>query len=53
VLLLAKVLQAVGVADVGIALWFGIAQDDMWQELYFALAGVVFFGVGRLLERRA
>ncbi len=49
----AKTLQAVGFADVGIALYYGIAQDDMWNELYFALAGVAFFMVGRLLERRA
>jgi hypothetical protein len=51
--LLATVLQAIGMADVGIALYFGIVNDDMWQELYFALAGVVFFSVGRLLQRRA
>ena len=50
---LAKVLQAVGFADVGIGLYFGIAQDDMWKELYFALAGVGLFLVGRVIERRA
>jgi hypothetical protein len=50
---LAKVLQAVGIADVGIGIWFGVVHDDLWKELYWALAGVGFFVVGRLLERRA
>ena len=51
--LLAKVLQAVGFADVGYALYIGIARGDMWQELYLALTGVGFFYAGRLLERWA
>lgn len=50
---LAKVLQAVGFADVGIGLWFGIVHDDMWKELYWTLAGLGLFMVGRLIERRA
>ena len=49
----AKVLQAVGFADVGLGLYLGIVRDDMWKELYFTLTGVGFFLVGRLLERRA
>ena len=50
--LLAKVLQAVGFAHVGIGLYLGVAQDDMWKELYLSLSGLVFFALGRLLERR-
>jgi len=52
VFLLAKLLQAVGFAHVGIGLWLGIAHDDMWKELWLALSGLAFFTVGRLLERR-
>jgi hypothetical protein len=53
VFFLAKALQAVGFANVGLGLWLGVAHDDMWNELYLALSGVAFFGIGRLLERRA
>jgi hypothetical protein len=49
----AKVLQAIGIADVGLGIWFGVVHDDLWKELYLALAGIGFFIVGRLLERRA
>jgi len=49
----AKNLQAVGFAHVGLGLYLGIGQDDMWKELYLALTGLGYFAVGRLLERRA
>ena len=51
--LLAKVLQAIGFAHVGLGLYLGLTQDDMWKELYLALSGLAFFWVGRLLEPRA
>ena len=51
--LFAKLLQAVGFAHVGIGLYLGVAQDDMWKELYLALSGLAFFTVGRFLERRS
>jgi hypothetical protein len=47
---LAKVLQAIGFVYVGYALYLGIAEDDMWQELYMSLGGVGVFLVGRMLE---
>jgi hypothetical protein len=53
VFLFAKVLQAIGFAHVGIGLYLGVTQDDMWKELYLALSGLAFFAVGRLLEPRA
>jgi hypothetical protein len=53
VFLLAKVLQAIGFAHVGIGLYLGLTQDDMWKELYLSLSGLAFFWVGRLLEPRA
>ena len=49
----AKVLQAVGFVDVGFGLYWGIAHDDMWKELYMAATGLGLFAVGRLLERWA
>jgi hypothetical protein len=51
--LLAKVLQAVGFAHVGLGLFLGIARDDLWKELYLTLTGLGFFVVGRWLERKA
>ena len=50
--LFAKIQQAVGFAHVGIGLFLGIAQNDLWQELYLTITGLVFFGVGRLIEPR-
>jgi predicted cobalt transporter CbtA len=52
VFLFAKLLQAIGFAHVGIGLYLGVAQNDMWRELYLGLSGLVFFAVGRLLEPR-
>jgi len=49
----AKLLQAVGFAHVGIGLYLGLTQDDMWKELYLALSGMAFFWVGRMLEPRS
>jgi hypothetical protein len=49
----AKLLQALGFAHVGIGLYLGIAHDDMWKELWLALSGLAFFGIGRMLEPRA
>ena len=51
--LFAKLLQAVGFAHVGIGLYLGLTQDDMWKELYLALSGIAFFWVGRMLEPRS
>ncbi len=52
-LLFAKLLQAIGFADVGLGLWVGVAHGDQWKELYMAATGCALFWVGRLLERRA
>ena len=49
----AKTLQAIGFAHVGLGLYLGMWQDDMWKELYLTLTGLGFFFAGRLLERRA
>jgi hypothetical protein len=49
----AKVLQALGMADVGYALFVGIAQRiSMAEEIVLALVGVSVFSLGRVLERR-
>lgn len=48
-----KLLQAIGIAEVMIGLAVGIAQDDMWKELYLTLIGIGFFSVGWLVGRWA
>jgi hypothetical protein len=50
----AKVFQAVGIADVGYALFVGIMQSySMAEEIVLALIGVGIFGLGRVLEKKA
>ena len=44
--------RRLGFAHVGIGLYLGITQDDMWKELYLAISGLAFFWVGRLIEPR-
>lgn len=53
VFMFAKILQAVGVADVGYGVYLGITQDDLWKELYMAVTGLALFWVGRVLEARS
>lgn len=50
---IAKVFQALGVADVGYALFAGIVQNySMAEEIVLALIGVGIFALGRALERK-
>jgi hypothetical protein len=50
---LAKILQAVGIADVGYALYTGVAQGtSMAEEIVLTLIGVGVFSLGRALERK-
>jgi len=49
----AKVFQAVGVADVGYALFVGVVQNSsMAEEIVLTLIGVGIFGLGRVLEKK-
>jgi hypothetical protein len=49
----AKVFQALGVADVGYALYMGILQhSSMAEEIVLTLIGVGVFSLGRTLEKR-
>jgi hypothetical protein len=49
----AKTFQALGVADVGYALWIGILQrSTMAEEIVLTLIGAAVFALGRALERR-
>jgi len=50
VFLLAKVLEALGCADVGFALYVGISKNAMAQEFEIALVGILVFTVGYALE---
>ena len=49
----AKIFQALGVADVGYALFAGIFQNlSMAEEIVLTLVGVGVFSLGRILERK-
>jgi len=49
----AKLVQAVGFADVGYALFVGITEEHaMGRELRLLLIGMAIFYIGRVIERR-
>jgi hypothetical protein len=49
----AKIFQALGVADVGYALFVGIMQNySMAEEIVLTLIGVGLFSLGRTLEKK-
>ena len=48
---LAKGLEALGIATVGLALILGINSPTLWIELYLSIIGVVLFLVGWGIER--
>jgi hypothetical protein len=49
-----KILQGLGLADVGYALFVGIARNSsMAEEIVLTLIGLGVFSLGRALERRA
>jgi hypothetical protein len=51
---LAKLIQALGFADVSYALFVGFTEEHgMGRELKLMVIGVAIFYVGRLLERKA
>lgn len=51
---LAKVVQALGVADVAYALYVGLTEANaMGRELYLMMFGFGIFSIGRFIERRA
>jgi hypothetical protein len=50
---LSKILQGLGLADVGYALFVGIARNSsMAEEIVLTLIGVGVFSLGRALERK-
>ena len=52
--LLGKVVQAVGIADVGYALYVGVMKNSsMAEEIVLTLIGLAIFSLGRVLERKA
>jgi hypothetical protein len=49
----AKTLQALGLADVGYALFIGIVKDfSMAEEIVLTVIGLAIFALGRALERK-
>jgi hypothetical protein len=49
---LAKALEALGIACVMIGLAEGILGSTMWMELYLSVAGIIVFIAGRRIEKR-
>lgn len=50
----AKILQALGLADIGYALYVGVMKNSsMAEEIVLALIGLGIFSLGRALERKA
>ncbi len=50
-MILAKGLEALGIASVMIGLVQGILSETMWMELYLSIAGITIFFIGWLIER--
>jgi hypothetical protein len=50
-LYLAKSLEALGIACLGLGLILGINSPKLWIELYLSLIGVFIFGVGWGIEK--
>ncbi|HUR71842.1 MAG TPA: hypothetical protein VMZ02_07640 [Candidatus Limnocylindrales bacterium] len=49
----AKILQALGLADIGYALFVGImGNSSMAEEIVLTLIGLGVFSLGRALERK-
>lgn len=49
----AKTLQALGLADVGYALFIGVVKDfSMAEEIVLTVIGLGIFALGRALERK-
>jgi hypothetical protein len=50
---IAKILQALGLADIGYALYVGILKNSsMAEEIVLTLIGLGVFSLGRALERK-
>lgn len=49
----AKILQAMGLADIGYALFVGVMKNSsMAEEIVLTLIGLGVFSLGRALERK-
>jgi hypothetical protein len=49
----AKILQALGLADIGYALYVGVMKNSsMAEEIVLTLIGLAIFSLGRALERK-
>jgi hypothetical protein len=49
----AKILQALGLADIGYALFAGVMRNSsMAEEIVLTLIGLGVFSLGRVLERK-
>jgi len=51
-MVVAKGLEALGIACVMIGLVQGMMSASMWGELYLSVIGIIVFFTGRLVEKR-
>ncbi|MFN0158146.1 MAG: hypothetical protein ACKVRP_08770 [Bacteroidota bacterium] len=51
-IVVAKSLEALGIACVMIGLVQGLNSETMWMELYLFLIGMAIFGLGWWIEKR-
>ncbi len=52
-IIVAKILQILGIFEVGFAVIEGIREElTMWQELILSLIGLAIFTVGWVLEKK-
>lgn len=50
---ISRLLQFGGIVVVGVGLIYGVANNDMQNEIIFAAIGMLMFFVGRTLRRSA
>jgi len=48
---IAKILEALGIASVMIGLVQGIQSESMWVELYLSIIGIAIFLIGWSIEK--
>lgn len=51
--IIAKTLQALGMVELLLALYYGIVLKDMGKEFAFLSLGIGFFLIGWVIEKRA
>ena len=48
---MSRLIQFAGIVVVGVGLMYGVANNDMANEMIFAVIGFAIFAAGRMLRR--